>query len=229
MSFSKMLDNIKNPLSKIKTKNPLENLRTPLLQKRKAYDKVFYVCSFGGCGSKMLCEYLGQFGTVKHVHSRFPPTTLMEIDKHEWFSQIPIAEKDIKNYYVIYIYRNPVKAILSRFNHSAHLNHIQANPNTTLPQVLESKKDLYGIENFYDNYINPPVIKRNYKIYCVKYEDFFKKIEEFNKTFQIQCTPNQYPRERVTAKPFNIDVIALQNIYYNLREKMWNMPFIKVV
>jgi hypothetical protein len=229
MSFSKMLDSIKNPLSKNKTNSPLENLRTPLLQKIKVYEKVFYVCSFGGCGSKMLCEYLGQFGSVKHVHSRHPPSALTEIDKNEWFSQKLIAEDKLKDYYVIYIYRDPVKAILSRFTHPAHLNHIQANPNTTLPQVLETKQDLYGIGNFYDNYTTPPTIKRNYKIYCVKYEDFFKKIAEFNKTFQIQCCTSQYPVERTTEKPFNIDTIALQSIYAPLRGKMLKMPFIKVV
>ena len=229
MAFSKMLESIKNPLSKFKTNSPLENLRTPLLQKRKVYEKVFYVCSFGGCGSKMLCEYLSQFGTVKHVHSRYPPTSLMEIDKHEWFSQKPIAEQALQNYYVIYIYRDPVKAILSRFTHPAHLNHIQANPHTTLPQVLATKQDLYGIENFYDNYTAPPANKRNYKIYCVKYEDFFQHIAEFNQTFQIQCSSRQYPIEKTTDKPFNIDTIALQNIYCKLREKMAKMPFLKVI
>jgi len=224
-----MFDSIKNPLSKFKTNSPLDSLRTPLLQKRKVYEKVFYVCSFGGCGSKMLCEYLSQFGIVKHVHSRYPPTTLAEIDKNEWFSQKPIEEKDLKDYYIIYIYRDPVKAILSRFTHPAHLNHIQANPNTTLPQVLAAKQDLYGIENFYDNYTTPPTVKRNYKIYCIKYEDFFQNIREFNKTFHIQCEKSQYPIEKTTDKPFNVDAIALQDIYCNLREKMGKMPFIKVV
>ena len=224
-----MLESIKNPLSKNKTNSPLENLRTPLLQNRKVYEKVFYVCSFGGCGSKMLCEYLSQFGTVKHVHSRYPPTSLTEIDKNEWFSQKPIKEQELKDYYVIYIYRDPVKAILSRFTHPAHLNHIQANPHTTLDQVLAAKQDLYGIENFYDNYTTPPAMKRNYKIYCVKYEDFFQHIREFNKTFQIQCANSQYPIEKTTNKPFNIDTIALQDIYCQLREKMGKMPFIKVV
>lgn len=229
MALNKMLDSIKKPLTKNNTKTPLENLRTPLLQKRKVYEKVFYVCSFGGCGSKMLCEYLSQFGTVKHVHSRYPPTTLTEIDKNEWFSQKPIAEHDFKDYYVIYIYRDPVKAILSRFSNPAHLIHIQTNPNTTLPQVLESKQDLYGIENFYDNYTIIPAVMRNYKIYCVKYEDFFQNIAEFNKTFQIQCHTSQYPVERNTEKPFNIDIIVLQEIYHNLREKMKKMSFIKII
>ena len=92
-------------------------------------DKVFYVCSYGGSGSKILCEYLGHFGKVKHVHSRYPPEKLTYIGLnakwHEWFSTIPIPDKDVPNHYVIYIYRDPIKAIQSRFNMKQHLAHIQ--------------------------------------------------------------------------------------------------------
>ena len=219
-----------NPIPIPKRSNPLDNMRTPLLStRRKTSDKVFYVCSFGGCGSKMLCEYLQQFGTVKHVHSRYPPSSLTEIDeKTEWFSQIPIKATDLPNYYVLYIYRDPVKAILSRFTHPAHLAHIQSNPAITLPQVLSSKQDLYGITNFFDNYTSPSA-NRNYKIYCVKYEDFFYKVSEFNQVFQLPSEKAHYPVEKTTNKPFNIDVITLQEIYAPLNERMRQMPFIKIV
>ena len=227
MAFSKMLNSIKNPLSKKHVSGPLDNLRTPLLQRRTPSAKVFYVCSFGGCGSKMLCEYLQQFGTVKHVHSRFPPPSLTEINKNEWFSHTPIKDADLQNYYVLYIYRDPVKAILSRFTHPAHLNHIQSNPAITLPQVLASKQDLYGIENFFDNYTNPS--KRNYKIYCLKYEDLFQKIGELNNVLHLRCEPQHYPIEKTREKPFNIDVVTLQEIYAPLRTRMDKMPFIKIV
>ena len=38
--------------------------------------KIFYVCSFGGSGSKMLCSALKVYGKVKHIHSRNPPNNL---------------------------------------------------------------------------------------------------------------------------------------------------------
>ena len=41
--------------------------------------KTFYVCSYGGCGSKMLCNALQNYGHVKHVHSRYPPDKLQYI------------------------------------------------------------------------------------------------------------------------------------------------------
>lgn len=237
MSFKtldKMLNKIKYQkiTSSDKSIHPLDNMRTPLLgQIRKNSEKVFYVCSFGGCGSKMLCAYLSKFGTVKHVHSRCPPQSLTQIDKNEWFSSQPIDEKDLPNYYVIYIYRDPVKAILSRFTNAGHLAHIQANPKTTLQQVLQERKDLYGIENFYENYTTAPPAtkKRNYKIYCVKYEELFKKMDVFNHTFHLPCDEAIYPREKTTPKPYSQEVGELEQIYKPLRGKMQQMPFIKVV
>jgi hypothetical protein len=196
-------------------------------------DKVFYVCSYGGSGSKILCEYLGHFGTVKHVHSRYPPEKLTYIGLnakwHEWFSTIPIPDKDVPNYYVIYIYRDPIKAIQSRFNMKQHLAHIQCNPSITLEQVIDNRKDLYGIENFFDNYTSRNV-NRNYKIYCIKYEDLFTNIEELNRVLNIRCNNKSiYPTEVVRLKPELEDKEALDNIYKNLKNKMERMPFIKIV
>ena len=200
---------------------------------RKNQDKVFYVCSYGGCGSKMLCEYLQHFGTVKHVHSRYPPDKLTHITKYprydEWFSTNPISPKDVANYYVIYIYRDPIKAIQSRFNIPQHLAHIQTNPAITLNQVITTKKDLYGIENFFDNYTSPRS-QRNYKIYCVKYEDLFTNIDQLNSSLNIKCNDKSfYPVEMVRAKPKLEQTAVLEEIYANLKEKMRRMPFITIV
>lgn len=95
-------------------------------------NKTFYICSYGGCGSKMLCTALEKYGNVKHIHSRKPPNKLEYIGKehggtsyHEWFNGVVIPEEKLKNYYVIYIYRNPVCSIQSRFTNKNHLKHVQ--------------------------------------------------------------------------------------------------------
>ncbi len=195
-------------------------------------EKVFYVCSYGGCGSKMLCEYLARFGTVKHVHSRNPPDKLSQIGLYshtdEWFNSVQIPDKDLPNYYVIYIYRDPIKAIQSRFNMPQHLLHIQSNPSITLDQVIDSKKDLYGIEQFFDNYTTPNV-KRNYKIYCIKYENLFANLEELNRVFNIRSNKSIYPIEVVRDKPELKDKDTLEKIYSNLKRKMERMSFIMIV
>ncbi len=212
------------------TNRLIDNMRHTTIEKiRGNKEKVFYVCSYGGCGSKVLCEYLGYFGKVKHVHSRQPPINLTHIGLYsqydEWFSKIPIAKEDLQNYYVIFIYRDPIKAIQSRFGQKEHLEHIQCNPTITLKQVIETQQDLYGIENFFDNYTNKTT-KRNYKIYCVKYEDLFNNIEELNRVLNIRCNKDIYPVEKTSNKPLSREHLALYPIYANLIKKMNGMKFI---
>ena len=82
--------------------------------------KIFYICSYGGSGSKLLTRTLKKFGNVKHIHSRNPPDKLEYIGKEkggntyaEWFNGIAIPEEEVKNYCVIYLYRNLVFLLLA--------------------------------------------------------------------------------------------------------------------
>jgi hypothetical protein len=148
--------------------------------------KTFYICSYGGCGSKMLTRALSKYGNVEHVHARNPPLHLEYIGENsegtaycEWFNGIPVPGTEICNYYVIYLYRNPVKAILSRFWHPNHFINIQGE-DVTINDVMDKMKDLYGIKQFYQNYTQRN-LKRNYRILCVKYEDIFEKQGELSR------------------------------------------------
>lgn len=49
---------------------PTNNKTTPNIFDK---NKVFYVCSSGGCGSTILFNYLKNFGNVYHIHDRYPP------------------------------------------------------------------------------------------------------------------------------------------------------------
>lgn len=79
-------------------------------------DRVFYICSYGRCGSKMLCKYLGNFGLIKHIHSRKPPEFLTYIEDsfpdYEHFGNKRIEDDKLHKYTIIYIYRNPIDVIL---------------------------------------------------------------------------------------------------------------------
>ncbi len=152
----------------------------------------YYVCSYGGCGSHCLKNYLSQFGKVKHIHSKNPPDKLEYIGNEkngrayvEHFNGIKIPEDEIKNYKVIYIYKNPINAIYSRFFNHEHLQHIQCDRFITLDEVLNAKKDLYGIYDFYSNYTRENK-NRNYKIICVNYNTIFDNIDELNKILDIK-------------------------------------------
>lgn len=181
-------------------------------------NKCFYVCSYGGSGSKMLCHALSAYGETRHIHSRNPPNNL-EYITGEWFNGEVIPEEKLKYYYVIYIYRNPSFSIPSRFEIPEHLEHVQINKSIKLKDVLDSKKDLYKIREFYDNYTKPNK-KRNYKIYCVKYEDIFNKKDELSKLLGIGKLDIVNKSSRKNSNK------ELDNIYSDLIAEMNKNEFI---
>jgi hypothetical protein len=194
--------------------------------------RTFYVCSYGGCGSKMLCAYLNNFGKTRHIHSKNPPNKLTYIhDKSihdEWFNlDKEIPENELENYTVIYIYKNPIDSIYSRFLHPGHLYNIQSDTSIRLEQVIDSGKDLYGIYDFFNAYTKP-CQSRNYKIYCIKYEEFFQNIEEFNRILKLPDKKNLYPREKITKREKK-ESKKLFPIYKELLDKMEKMNFIEVI
>ena len=191
--------------------------------------KHFYVCSYGGSGSKMLCSALSAYGETKHIHSRNPPNSLEYIGcekggntYQEWFNGVVIPEEKLKYYYVIYIYRNPSFSIPSRFLNPKHLEHVQIDKSIKLKDVFKSKKDLYKIREFYDNYTKPNK-KRNYKIYCVKYEDIFDKQDELSKLLGIGKLNMVDKSSRKNSNK------ELDNIYGDLIAGMKKNEFITIV
>lgn len=191
-------------------------------------EKIFYICSYGGCGSTMLCDALKKYGKSVHVHSRNPPDKLEYCGNEkggktylEWFNGIVIPENELENYYVIYIYRNPSFAIPSRFKNPAHLEHIQINKTIKLNNVLSSGKDLYKIKDFYDNYTKTNK-NRNYKIYCIKYEDIFDKQDELSNLLKIGKL------NLVDKSSRKISIKKLDNIYSDLINEMNKNDFITI-
>jgi hypothetical protein len=204
-------------------------------------DMNFYVCSSGGCGSTLLYNYLSNFGKVYHIHDRYPPTKLCYIGKEntddnvysEWFNNIEIKDNLLSNYKVIFIYRNPIDVIFSRFvqlkgPNIPHLQNIKCinNGNIGLGDIINSKRDFYGLEHFFDNYTIPQL--RNYKIYCIKYEEFFKNISFINKVLEIPDVPQLYPVKKERNKKYTY-VKELTLIYSRLINKMNNMRFIEII
>ena len=137
----------------------------------------FNIHSYGGCGSKTLMRYLNNFGDAFHLHSNQPHCS-------------PIDCKSI------YIYRNPIDAIFSRFKSPQHLKHIKADPTITLQDVIESGVDLYGIHDFFNCFVHPKK-KLNFPIYCVKFEDIFENIKELNMLLGIEDIPSLYPQRHI--------------------------------
>ena len=192
--------------------------------------KIFYVCSYGGCGSTMLCKYLNNYGKSFHVHDRYPPDKLSQLGLlcyHEWFNGVEIPNHELNQYYVIFIYREPIHCIYSRFHIPEHLYHIKCNTTIKLHDVITEKKDLYGINFFFNKYTTPNP-KRNYKIHCIKYEELFENMSTFNKYFDLRDDNILYPVESVSNYVYKEKDI-LTKIYTPLINKMNKMNFIECV
>lgn len=201
----------------------------------------YYICSSGGCGSTIIFNYLKNFGNVYHIHDRYPPEKLCYIGREntddpvydEWFNKTQIPEEKLQYYKVIFLYRNPIDVIFSRFiqpqgPNISHLQHIKCINNGLigLGDIIKNGKDLYGIEDFYDNYTVSK--NRNYNIYCIKYEDFFTNIFLFNKILGLPDIKSLYPTKIERQKKISY-LKELSLIYRNLIIKMSKMPFIKIV
>jgi len=196
--------------------------------------RTFYVCSYGGSGSKMITRYLNNFGFTEHIHSRIPPNELTYVGNSnkfgyggEWFNSEKIPEYKLNNYSVIFVYRNPINSIYSRYGYKRHLRNVNLDININLGHILHHKKDLYKIEEFFDNYVtdNP---NRNYKIYCVKYEDFFENIEQFNDILNLENNKKIYPKKKETNHNYE-HWDELYEIYKDLIDRMDNMNFLEIV
>jgi hypothetical protein len=201
----------------------------------------FYVCSSGGCGSTIIYNYLSNFGKVYHIHDRYPPSKLTYVGREntdedvysEWFNRVEIPEDKLNNYKVIFLYRNPLQVIYSRFAQRYgpnvnHLKHIKCdnNGNIHLFDVLKSGKDLYKIEEFFNNYVSSK--ERNYDIYCLKYELFWNNISLFNKVMGLPDITQLYPEKKERPKQIQFQV-QLNKIYTSLLLKMNTMRFIEVI
>jgi hypothetical protein len=201
----------------------------------------YYVCSSGGCGSTILYNYLSNFGNVYHIHDRYPPNKLAYVGKEnttediyrEWFNNVIIPEDKLDNYKVLFIYRNPLQVIYSRFaqRHGPNMNHLKNikcmnNGNINIFDVLKTGMDLYKMEEFFDNYVSNK--ERNYDMYCVKYEMFWDNIAMFNKIVGIPDIKQFYPEKKERLKQIQFQM-RLNKIYSSLITKMNSMRFIEFI
>ena len=200
--------------------------------------KFYYVFSYGGCGSTLLSRFLENYGRVKHLHDRYPPNKLeyggydnmnSEYRNKELLNGLQVPEHLLKNCTVIYIYKNPIDAIYSRFHIPKHLENIQTSKAIKRYDLIKKRKDLYGIEEFFDNWTTPNP-ERNYKIICVKYEELFDKQQELLDILDIPYKPELKMIKRETVRNKNeIELEILHEIYKPLIDKMNSKNFIEIV
>lgn len=185
--------------------------------------RTFHVCSYGGCGSKMLCAALKKYGNVTHIHSRNPPVKLTGVNG-EHFNTRQVSEENLDQHVVIYIYKNPIKSLFSRhLKKSARVNIEAKDPDKGLAETVRDKVDYAGFEEFYRNYTTPNP-ERNYKIVCVKYDDIFDRQDELSAMLGIG--PLELVRKETDRTYEHEDV--LMEIYGHLIDEMEKNDFIMI-
>ena len=211
--------------------------------------RIFYICSYGGCASTMLYRFLSKYYKVYHIHSRYPPPKLCGIKKtkitkkYEWFDYLRILKKKYKDEItVIYLYREPSTSLLSKHGWGRpHFSNIGLNPNKvkkfydksieTRLKYSKEKKDLFGIVNFFKNYVMKKY-NRNYKIFCLKYENIWENLPEIFIKLKIpqkyiKIFPKKY--EKKLSEKQEIAKENLKKKYKNLELFMKGLPPIFVI
>lgn len=200
-------------------------------------DRVFYICSYTGCGTMLLKNAINkQHKHVRIVHDRNPPTELEFVGisgkkiidnntKLLHFNGIKIPEQYIDKFTVIYIYKNPINSIYSRLSKDGFARYVAPQTEVvSFDEVITQEKDLYGLEEFFNNYTRTD-INRNYKIICVNYDLLFEKQDELSELLGLE--PLNLIKKETEREQKNYDILF--KIYQNLIDTIKNFPFIKIV
>ena len=211
--------------------------------------RVYYVCSYGGCGSKMLTNFLKSYGRAFHIHSRKPPEKLTFIRETvhtgelEWFDyEKEIPENLLPNYYVIFLYCKPVFSLMSSYAWGPiHFSNIEIDANSDLnemsrPDYLKRGVDSIKYIDFFNNYIFN-TSERNYNLIAVNYHHLWDNIDKLfflldielseKSTFPVRSTPSL---EKIKAckkysmyKDLDVIIDSLEPVFIIPKSKKCNL------
>lgn len=201
-------------------------------------DRVFYICSYTGCGTMLLTNAIRkQRKLVKIIHDKNIPTKLEFVGNDAIqitdtnmppfkFNGIKIPDEFTNKFTVIYIYKNPINSIYSRLYRKGFSQYISStSEEISFDEVIEKEQDLYGLEEFFDNYTTVDN-NRNYKIICVNYEHLFEKQNELSEFLGLE--PLNLIKMETIHEQKNYDILI--KIYQNLIDKFKTLnPFITVI
>ena len=228
--------------------------------KNKQVDKIYYVCSFGGCVSKYINNRLQLTGHSYHIHSRYPPEYIEYVGRStymtgrsgdEHFNGKRVSEHDAKRSTVIYLFRDPRYAIMSRFQrdinkpmtdhpkhmgHWAHMHHIQCPDDTvSLQDIKKTGEDLYKLKEFHDNYTKPQV-KRNYPVLCVNVDKLLvlpgrEKVQQQFKSKLNLPSDLEFKSKRSVQDYYNKihRYTFLKDVYHDMIQEIEKSPAIYTV
>ena len=205
----------------------------------------FLVCSFGGVGSKTL------------VRGVLQTDNLILLGEAHTNRRTPLSEDEIKGKKIIYVFGNPMNAVVSFFKRRDGLSHLHGfgpekdtgdvdwaarhclnlegrsdllEPAYDLPSYLTHGIDMFSLDEHFDNWY---YAKTNHPILFVKYETMWENLEEI---FDFLKLPKSkiinFPKKETRASNWKDEapeiVDGLEKIYGDLYQKLSNLPDIEI-
>ena len=151
----------------------------------------FFVCSYGGCGSKLLTEQLQKYGQSFHIHSRTPPRRLTRV-RGEHFTEMPLPEDDGCGNRVIFLYSRPQYSLMCDASYGdVHWRNIEVprHARYNIPHrredYLELDDDPVNYLEFFSNYTNGEA--RSYDVIAI---DFHRLWDHLPQVFELLDLPS---------------------------------------
>ena len=227
----------------------------------------YFVFSYGGTGSTMLAKFLSKYGSSYHLHDDSPPQFLTSKTTGTAHDQTNVKDvllsRDQKYFLspkkcrVIYIYRSPVIAKISRPS-TAHFSHMNSTPealdeyrrimnnspyfknvcgefskkDAMIQTYAEHGVDLNGYEKHFDNWTKVPW-DRGYDILLLNYSSLWDSLGTLFDFCEIPPSHiSRFPAKKETWKKKNISEDTMQKmrvIYTSLQEKIDIHPPTKIL
>lgn len=216
----------------------------------KKEDNFFYICSYTGCGEYILKRALQKKGycaricyspnppdKLEFVHNDGPNNikTICEYNTLFNFNKRIVPIKFINNINIIFLYRNPIHSIYTTLKNKIVTGRINYDSLDFIKfeDVINQKKDLYGLERVFDNY----TIKnytRNYRIIAINFDKLIECQDTLSRFLGIEplgIVKNDIEPllEMVSNLPNKKEYLELLDIYYPLIKKLNDMPPIKII
>ena len=200
-------------------------------------EKLYFVCSYGGSGSKMLRGFLRNYGKTYHPHSKQPPAKLTHPEKRKDLGEVNFVQKGklvISNRAkVIYIFRNPIDALKSRYG-IEHCKNVEGDWQELPPSIEEYAvigKDLFGLEIHFNNWTQENEGQRDYSICCIRYETLWHHLKELFDYLEIPHRDLvQFPARKETKRLIDEKTENLLKLMYQpLIDKMDAFPEFSII
>eukprot|EP00520_Triparma_pacifica_P010287 CAMPEP_0118645068 /NCGR_PEP_ID=MMETSP0785-20121206/7296_1 /TAXON_ID=91992 /ORGANISM="Bolidomonas pacifica, Strain CCMP 1866" /LENGTH=425 /DNA_ID=CAMNT_0006536911 /DNA_START=64 /DNA_END=1338 /DNA_ORIENTATION=- len=191
--------------------------------------RTYVIISYGGSGSKMLSGWISDLPKssvvdVKHMHDPNPPDVLREFNRplreathqgdyrnrHIPGGMFPrdtklINEGNYDDFRYIYIFKDPVEGLVSRYGHG-HCLHVGGDCGNeqgfpSLEQYAKGGKDFFKITDFFEHWTTEGYGGRTYPVIAVNYHKIWDNVPAVVEALGLpQKHASSFPKRTETVR-----------------------------